>query len=125
MLGRLIGLLRQKGYAWNHKRVRRLYCALGLNVKRKPKKRLARRTVVKREVPCSPNQTWSIDLNGRRFRTMNVIDDYRRECLGIKVGFSLPSKLATRHLDEIAVYRGYLGIIRLDNGPEHTSHHFA
>ena len=104
---------------------RRLYCAFGLNLKCKPKKRLARRTAVKLEVPCLPNKTWSIDLDGRRFRTMNVIDDYRRECLGIKVGFSLPSKFAKRHLDEIAVHRGYPDIIKLDNAPEHISHHFA
>ena len=127
----LFGLLRQENYSWNHKRVRRLYCELGLNLKRKPKKRLAPRTAVKLEVPSLPNKTWSIDfmhdvlVGGRRFRTMNVIDDYRRECLGIKVGFSLPSKLATRHLDEIALCRGYPDIIRLDNGPEHISHHFA
>lgn len=78
----LFGLLRQAGHTWNHKRVRRLYCELGLNLKRKPKKRLAPRTAVKLEVPSLPNRTWSIDfmhdvlVSGRRFRTMNVIDDY-------------------------------------------------
>lgn len=80
----LFALLRQEGHPWNHKRVRRLHCELGLNLKRKPKKRLAPRAAVKLEVPSLPNKTWSIDfmhdvlVGGRRFRTMNVIDDYRR-----------------------------------------------
>lgn len=127
----LFGLLRNKGYRWNHKRVRRIYCELGLNLKRKPKKRLAPRTAKQLVVPSQPNKTWSIDfmhdvlVGGRRFRTMNVIDDHRRECLGIKIGFSMPSRIATDHLDRIAERRGYPNQIRLDNGPEHISKHFA
>lgn len=126
----LYGLLRNEGHAWNHKRIRRIYCELGLNLKRKPKKRLAPRTAVQLEVPSQSNQTWSIDFmhdvltGGRRFRTMNVIDDHRRECLGIKVAFSMPSVVATSHLDQIASSRGYPKRIRLDNGPEHISGNF-
>ena len=126
----LFGFFRQQGYRWNHKRVRRLYCELKLNLKIKPKKRLAPRTAKKLIVPSQPNNTWSIDfvhdaLNyGRCFRTMTVIDDHRRECLGIKVAFSLPSSAATSHLDDIALRRGYPIRIRLDNGPEHIAKHF-
>ena len=127
----LFGLLRNEGHSWNHKRVKRIYCELGLNLKRRPKKRLAPRTAVKLEVPRKPNQIWSIDfmhdalVSGRRFRTMNVIDDHRRECLGIKIAFSMPSVVATNHLDQIAGVRGYPDRIRLDNGPEHISGHFV
>jgi putative transposase len=126
----LFGLLRNRGHVWNHKRVRRIYCDLKLNLKRKPKKRLAPRTQVKLVVPAHMNDTWSIDFMhdalacGRRFRTMNVIDDHRRECLGIKIAFSLPSTATTRHLDELAQQRGYPKVIRLDNGPEHIAQHF-
>ena len=126
----LFGLLKNAGHSFNHKRVRRIYCELGLNLKRKPKKRLAPRTAVTLVVPGQPNQTWSIDFmhdalnGGRRFRTMNVIDDHRRECLGIKVAFSVPSRVATRHLDQIAESRGYPACIRLDNGPAHIAKHF-
>ena len=104
----LFGLLRNMGNLWNHKRVRRIYCELKLNLKRKPKKRLAPRTAVELEVPVRRNEVWSIDFMhdvlvcGRRFRTMNVIDDHRRQCLGIRVAFSLPSTATTRHLDDIA-----------------------
>lgn len=85
----LFGLLRNMGNLWNHKRVRRIYCELKLNLKRKPKKRLAPRTAVELETPMRRNEVWSIDFMhdalacGRRFRTMNVIDDHRRQCLGI------------------------------------------
>jgi len=126
----LFGLLRAMGHCWNHKRVRRIYCDLSLNLKRKPKKRLAPRTAQVLNVPASAKHTWSIDFmhdvlsHGRRFRTMNVIDDYRRQCLGIKIAFSLPSTATTRHLDEIACVHGYPTFIRLDNGPEHIATHF-
>ena len=113
-----------------YKRVYRLYCALKLNLKAKPKKRLAPRTAQKLKAPSSLNQGWSLDymsdalVYGRRFRTANVIDECNREAIGILPAFSLPSKRITRWLDEIAHSRGYPDYIRLDNGPENISTHF-
>ena len=49
----LFGMIRSLGHPWNHKRVRRLYCELKLNLKRKPKKRLAPRTAKELLVPPS------------------------------------------------------------------------
>ena len=118
----LFGLLRSMGNLWNHKRVRRIYCELKLNLKRKPKKRLAPRTAQRLVVPEKVNDTQSIDFMhdslscGRRFRTMNVIDNHRRQCLGIKVAFSISSRLATQHLDEIAFMQGYPKKIICDDG---------
>ena len=126
----LFGIIRSLGHPWNHKRVRRLYCELKLNLKRKPKKRLAPRTAKVLLVPPKPNQVWSLDYmsdalgTGRRFRTANVIDDCRRECLGICVRFSLPACLITRWLDKIGKERGYPKVIRVDNGPENLSKSF-
>ena len=126
----LFGLMRSMGHLCNHKRIRRIYCELKLNLKRKPKKRLAPRTAHTLVVPEKANDTWSIDFMhdvlsyGRRFRTMNVIDNYRRQCLGIKISFSLPSRATTQHLDEIALMQGYPKKIILDNGPEHIAAHF-
>jgi len=125
----LFGLLRGLGHRWNHKRVRRIYCALKLNLKRKPKKRLAPRTAQKLSVPTKPNHIWSLDYMsdslafGRRFRVANVIDDHRRECLGIDIQFSLPSSQITCWLDRIAELRGYPNVIRVDNGPENIAKH--
>jgi len=73
---------------------------------------------------------WSIDFmsdaltNGLRFRTFNVMDDFNRECLKIKVGMSLTSRVVTNCLDRIGEARGYPESIRTDNGPEFISKHF-
>ena len=127
---KLFNLIRQKDYLFNHKRVYRIYCGLRLNLKIKPKKRLAPRTKIKLKQPENMNQCWSLDfmsdalINGRRIRTANVIDDCNREALGILASFSLTSKRITRWLDQLALSRGYPNRIRVDNGPENISHHF-
>ena len=127
---KLFNLIRQKNYLVNHKRVYRIYCDLRLNLKIKPKKRLAPRTKIKLVRPSKMNQCWSLDfmsdalINGRRFRTANVIDDCNRGAPGILVSFSLASKRITRWLDQIALTHGYPNRIRVDNGPENIAHHF-
>ena len=128
---KLFNMLRQLGYPWNHKRVYRNYCELKLNIRRKPKKRLAGRTKQVLDQPEHANICWSLDYmsdqlsTGKRFRTANLIDDYNREGLGINVAFSLPAKRITRWLDDIAQWRGYPKSIRVDNGPENISSEFS
>ncbi len=120
-------LLRQAGQTWNHKRVHRIYCQLGLNMKRKGKQRLPNRFPQPLAVPDKPNKSWSIDFmsdslyDGRYFRTFNVIDDYNREALAIDVDLSLPSKRVIRTLERLSEWRGYPRQIRCDNGPEFIS----
>jgi len=124
---KLFGLLE---ISCNHKRAHRLYCEAGLNLKRKPKKRLAPRTAQKLSQPDRLNESWSLDfmsdalMHSRRFRTLNVLDECNREALGIKASFSLPSLKVTEFLDVIASERGYPKAIRLDNGPENIAKHF-
>lgn len=128
---KLFNLIRQKNYVVNHKRVYRIYCELKLNLKVKPRKRLAPRTAIKLVQPTQLNECWSLDfmsdalITGRRFRTANVIDDCNREALGILVSFSLTSQRITRWLDRIALTRGYPRRIRVDNGPENISKQFV
>lgn len=127
---KLFNIIRLKNYSFNHKRVYRIYCELSLNLKIKPKKRLAARTKIKLMQPENMNQCWSLDfmsdalINGRRIRTANIIDDCNREALGILISFSLTSKRITRWIDQLALTRGYPNRIRVDNGPENISHHF-
>ena len=112
---------------WNHKRVRRIYCELELNLRIKPKKRLVREKPEKLAVPEAPNQTWSMDFmsdqleDGRSFRTLNILDDFNREGLGIEVDVSIPAKRVIRTLDRIIEWRGKPEAIRVDNGPENIS----
>lgn len=51
-----------KGFKWNHKRVRRIYCELELNLRIKPRKRLKRERPEPLSVPDRPNQVWSMDF---------------------------------------------------------------
>ncbi|MBK7173643.1 MAG: IS3 family transposase [Bacteroidales bacterium] len=74
--------LRRQGKGWNHKRVYRVYTQMKLNIRRRAKKRLPARVKQALFQPSATNQTWSIDFmidnlwDGRRFRLLNVIDDY-------------------------------------------------
>lgn len=55
---------------------------------------------------------------GRRFRCLNVVDDYTRECLAIEVDTSLPGLRVAHVLERITVMRGLPRSITVDNGPE-------
>jgi putative transposase len=122
--GKMTDYLRNQGHVWNHKRIRRVYRALALHLKRKPKKRLPARVAQALVVPVQANQTWSLDFmcdslsNGRTFRTLNVIDDFNREALWIEVDTSLPAERVVRVLEQLLDWRGKPTRIRMDNGPE-------
>jgi putative transposase len=123
--------LRNQGYPWNHKRVYRVYCDLGLNLRVKPKKRLPVRDPKPLVQPAEANISLSLDFmsdslsSGRAFRTLNIIDDFNRECLWIEVDTSIPAERVVRVLDMLAQWRGYPQQLRIDNGPELTSHRLA
>lgn len=129
--GKMFHRLRQQGYGWNHKRVRRIYRAAQLNIRVKVKKRLPVRQRVPLTQPAALNEAWSADfmrdtlLSGRVFRTLNVIDEYNREVLAIEIDTSLPSGRVVRVLERIASWRGYPKQLRLDNGPEFISRQLA
>jgi len=120
--------LRNQGHRWNHKRIRRIYRGLALNLHRKPKKRLVARTALTLAAPGQSDQTWSLDFmsdslsNGRAIRTLNIIDDYNREALWIEVDTSLPAERVVRVLENLLLWRTSPKQIRMDNGPELISH---
>jgi putative transposase len=97
---------------------------MGLNQKRRTKKRLPDRPRQPLEVPAEINHTWSFDFMsdslycGRRFRVLNVIDEGTREALEIVVDTSLPAARVVRELEQIKSVRGKPRRIRVDNGPE-------
>lgn len=74
--------------------------------------------------PINPNLTWSIDFledrleNGRKFRTLNILDDYNREALAIEIEYSFPSQKVVEVVRQIIEWRGRPQEIRSDNGPE-------
>jgi putative transposase len=104
--------------------VRRVYCDLKLNHRIKQKKRLTRRHPKTLEVPKYLNKTWSMDFmsdslnEGRKFRTLNVIDDHNRKVLAIEIDYSVPAQRVIRVLNQNAEERGLPKEISVDNGPE-------
>ncbi len=123
--------LRLLGKPWNHKRVYRIYKELGLNHRRKTKRRVPTRERQPLEVPPVPNAVWSVDFvhdtlyNGRRFRTLNVLDEGVREGLDIEIDTSLPGARLVRTMERIKEWRGVPKAIRCDNGPELISRQFV
>lgn len=119
--------LRKQGFPWNHKRVYRVYTQMKLNIRRRAKKRIPARVKQALFQPESINQVWSIDFmqdslwDGRKYRLLNVIDDYNREVLAIEADISLPALRVIRVLERLEATRGLPGMIRVDNGPEFIS----
>lgn len=116
-----------KGFNWNHKRVYRMYCQMQLNVRRRASKRLPARVKQMLYRPESANKVWSIDFmsdslwDGRKFRLLNIIDDYNREVLSIEDDTSLPAMRVIRTLERLKETRGLPEMLRADNGPEFIS----
>jgi putative transposase len=121
---RLHILVTREGLRVNHKRVHRVYRAAGLQVRRRRRKRLTRAERIPLPVPSRPTERWSMDFtadtlaDGRNFRTLNIVDDFTRECVAIEVDRSLPGLRVTRVLDRLAVTVGLPQTIVVDNGPE-------
>ena len=57
-------------------------------------------------------------IQGRKFRSFNVIDDYNREALNLTIDTSISSKRVIRELGKLIVWRGKPDNLRVDNGPE-------
>lgn len=121
---RLFELLRREGFTDNYKRVERIYHQAGLQLARRPKKKLPARVRVPLSLPSEPNKFWSMDFvsetlaDGRWFRNLNIVDDCTKECLAIHVNRSIRSSNVVEVLERLAKERGYPEAIRSDNGPE-------
>ena len=123
---RLHILLERERGTINRKRVYRLYRLDGLAVRRRRRKRTARlpRGIVSQ--PWQRGEAWAMDFmqdtlaNGRRFRTLNILDTVTRECLRIEVDTSLPGKRVVRVLEQLVERYGAPKQITVDNGPEFT-----
>jgi transposase InsO family protein len=123
---RITALLREAGWLVNRKRVERIWRREGLKVFQKQPKRgrlwLNDGSCV-RLLPEYPDHVWSHDFieerthNGRKFRLLNIIDEFTRECLAMRVNRKLNSVDVIDALSDLFILRGIPGHVRSDNGP--------
>ncbi len=114
----------------NHKRVERIWRQEGLKVPQKQPKRgrlwLNDGSIVRLR-PEFPKHVWSYDFmqdrthNGVPFRILNVIDEYTRECLAVKIERRLTHRDVLETLYDLFCERGVPVHIRSDNGSEFTA----
>jgi len=124
---RITALLQLEGWHINHKRVERIWRQEGLIV---PKKQPKRGRLWLNDGSCLrlkpeyPGHVWSYDFvlerthDRRPFRTLNVIDEYTRECLAIRVARKLNHEDVQECLAELFCLRGVPAHLRSDNGSE-------
>ena len=125
---RLIVLLRREGCTANWKRIHRIYRDLGLQVRKRIRKRIAYQRGEPLVCATRPNQGWSMDFMhdaldwGRRYRILTVVDEFAKHSPVIDVDSSLPAPRVIRMLERAAdEHGGYPRWITVDNGPEFTS----
>src|SRR5438128_1794459 len=120
-------LLRKAGWIINDKRVERIWRREGLKVPHKQPKRgrlwLADGSCIRLR-PQQRNHVWSYDFvedrthDGRRYRMLNVIDEFTHECLAIRVARKLKAIDVIDVLSDLFILQGIPAYIRSDNGPE-------
>jgi putative transposase len=124
---RLTVLLRKEGQVVNHKRVYRIYKQENLKLRKRTRKRIAGQRHTPTIQLTEANQRWSMDFvmdsiaDGRRFRTLNIVDEFTRECVAIEVDTSITGLRVVRVLEQLSRTRGLPAEIVVDNGTEFTS----
>ena len=121
------GLLNNAGWCVNHKRVERIWRREGVKVPQKQSKKgrlwLNDGSCVRLK-PERPNDVWSYDFvqdrttDGRVYQTLNIMDEYTREALMIRVDRKLNSTDVLDALTDLFILRGPPEYIRSDNRPE-------
>ncbi len=115
------------GWLVNDKRVERLWRHEGLKVPaRQPRKgRLCDGDgSCVRLRPEHRDHVWSHDFvearthDGRKVRLLNVINEFTRECLAIRVARKLKAPDVIHVLSDLFILRGVPAHVRSDNGPE-------
>ncbi|WP_297775803.1 IS3 family transposase [uncultured Roseovarius sp.] len=123
----ITGMLNNSGWHVNHKRVERIWRREGLKVPQKQPKKgrlwLNDGSCVRLR-PERPNHVWSYDFvqdrthDGRVYRTLNIIDEFTKEALVIRVKRKLNSTDVVDALTDLFILRGPPEYIRSDNGAE-------
>ena len=120
-----------QGWEINRKRVQRVWREEGLRVPPRARKRRRAADQPDRGAlrATRPDEVWAIDFqrdmtaDGRALRLVNVIDEYTRQALTMRVERSISADETVTELEALVARRGRAPrFLRCDNGPELTSH---
>ena len=126
---RICTLLKREGWQDNHKRIYRLYCQEGLNLRSKrPKRNKSTAHRLERPHMTRMHQLWSMDFvadqlfDGRKFRALTIVDNYTRKCLAIHVGQSIKGEDVSMVVQRVCIENcAFPERIQVDNGSEFIS----
>jgi putative transposase len=127
---KVIKLVQKKHPDWGDSKIRRVYEQQGFSLHRKLRRRIKDNPANPISIPLKPNMEWAMDFmsdaldNKRTIRTLNVVDHFNRQCMGIAIDFNLPARRVIQTLERIIERHGKPLSIRTDNGPEFRSKRF-
>lgn len=117
-------ILRREGEAINRKRTQRLWRDEGLR-RPAPRKRKRRRGETGELMRAArPDDVWALDfqfdetIDQRRIKLLNIVDEFTREALAMRVGRSCTADDVVAVIDALVADRGAPNHLRMDNGPE-------
>ena len=125
---RVIDSLRGEGISDNHKRLHRLYCLGGMQLRLRRRKTKQPRVLAQPiTVPAMPDRVWALDFvhdtlcDGRKVKFLTIIDACTRECIEIAGGHGFSGTRVAQSLELLEITRGLAETIMSDNGPEFQS----
>jgi len=121
-------LLRREGWMINHKKSRRIYRELGLQLRSKtPKRRVKAKLRDDRKEATRAHETWAMDFvhdqlaTGSKLRILTVVDLFSRFSPVIDPRFSYRGEDVVATLERVCADVGYPDAIRVDQGSEFIS----
>jgi putative transposase len=118
-------ILLREGWQLNRKRTRRIWRQEGLRRPQKARKRRRLPAGQRTRLRASrANEVWAVDFqfdetaDRRRIKLCNIVDEYTREALAIRVGRSCTADDVVEIIAGLVGERGAPAYLRSDNGPE-------
>lgn len=127
---KVIKLVQKKHPELSDSKIRRVYENEGFSLSKRLRRRIKDNPANPISIPLKANQEWAMDFmsdaldNGRKIRTLNIIDHFNRQCKVIEVDFNLPARRVIEIIERAIERYGKPLSIRTDNGPEFRSKRF-
>jgi putative transposase len=121
-------LLRREGWAVNHKKTRRIYRELGLQLRSKtPKRRVRAKLRDDRRPATRSNETWAMDFvhdqlaTGHKLRVLTIVDIFSRFSPALEPRLTFRGTDVVEILERVCKEVGFPATIRVDQGTEFVS----